>query len=133
MKTKAGALLVYGGIVLYLSRGKIEDAKAICMNESDKIRSYPKIVSWLKENLVNINAEIDAMNERRFKEKILTVKNKLLSEGMKVSYRNRQGKHYLTIVTESPKWSWARGVIQEYFPETDITTGGITKRTYRIQ
>ncbi|MDX1535896.1 MAG: hypothetical protein R3346_04015 [Candidatus Spechtbacterales bacterium] len=39
-------------IAAYLRAGDKKTARAICLNESDKIRSYPEIYGLLKEQLV---------------------------------------------------------------------------------
>lgn len=36
-------------ICLYLERNDIDSAKAVCLNEGDKIRNYPAIVNFLKK------------------------------------------------------------------------------------
>ena len=40
-------------LIMYLRRGDIDSARAVCMNEGDKIRSYPDIKQILEEELIN--------------------------------------------------------------------------------
>ena len=39
-------------LIMYLRRGEIDTAKAVCLNESDKIRSYPDIQDVLEKELI---------------------------------------------------------------------------------
>jgi hypothetical protein len=40
-------------LVMYLRRGDIESAKAVCLNEGDKIRNYPDIKELLETELMD--------------------------------------------------------------------------------
>lgn len=46
------------GIVNHLRACNGKDAKAVCRNEWDKIRNYPKIVEWLFKNKVVAESEV---------------------------------------------------------------------------
>ena len=38
--------------ILYLRRGEIEQAKAVCLNDGDKIRNYPEIEAMIEKELL---------------------------------------------------------------------------------
>lgn len=42
-------------IIMYLRRNEVDKTKAVCLNESDKLRSYPDIMEVLQKELVKEN------------------------------------------------------------------------------
>ncbi|EKD56120.1 MAG: hypothetical protein ACD_58C00296G0012 [uncultured bacterium] len=44
-------------IIQYLEMGKIREAKTICFTDSDKLRSYPDIIDYIKKNLFKHDKE----------------------------------------------------------------------------
>lgn len=44
-------------IISYLKNNDLDNAKAVCYNESDKLSSYPDIMDFIKENLFEKDEE----------------------------------------------------------------------------